>query len=308
MFENPFSVGMLVSHPALGMGRIVGIQGDRIHVYFHGQSKRWATKLTLDAAKKLLKVPPDQSHEWLDHLPPFEWNPREGAFGMECERLTHEQAVATFRHHFPEGFDDPKYIGNMKEGERFYKDARRKEWQERIGNGEGRRLLEADDIPELTRRLLHIAQINLLHHISDKGPLVDGLADLAGARVFFRALLDVAENPPNQARFEALVRALEALPNPGNNVANWPVTTVFPWLANPEQQMFFRPVPTQEAAKRLAFELNYDSRPNWRTYSSLLALSDLLLKELRPYGAKDFMDVQGFIFVTWVPNYFSDSK
>lgn len=111
VFENPFNVGMLVNHPALGMGRIVGIQGDRIHIYFHGQSKRWATKLTLDAGKKLLKVPQNQSHEWLDHLPPFEWNPREGAFGMECERLTHDQALATFLHYFPEGSRIPNTSG-----------------------------------------------------------------------------------------------------------------------------------------------------------------------------------------------------
>jgi hypothetical protein len=32
-----------------------------------------------------------------------------------------------------------------------------------------------------------------------------------------------------------------------------------------------------------------------------------LLGELRPYCAKAFMDVQGFVFVTWVPNYFSEA-
>lgn len=303
MFENPFQVEMLVDHPAFGVGRVIAIQGDRIHVFFHGQEKRSATKLTLESAKKLLRIASAQTHEWLDHLPPFEWEPRDGVYVMKSELLTHKQAIATFLQIFPGGFEDPRYIGNMKQGERAYKQARNDEWRKSFGAGEGRRLLAANELPELTRRLLHIAGINLLHPISDKTPLKDALAEPTTTRRFFQALLDAAENEPSQERFESLGAALDALPRRGLAVANWPVTTIFPWLADPARHMLLRTKPTLEAAKRLAFELNYKPQPNWRTYKCLLVFADLLLKELREYKAKDFMDVQSFIFVTGKGNY-----
>lgn len=301
MFENPFKAGTLVRHPAFGVGKVVAIQGDRIHVYFHGH-KKWATRFGLEHGKKHLVRLPEQRHPWLDHLAPFEWNAKEGKFGMEFDRLTHEQALARFLELFPAAFEDPRYIG-MKNGERAYKLARVEEWDKSFGNGEGERLLRVNDVDELTRRLLHVSQINLLHHNWDRAPLKDALADKGKALPFFEALLAAASQRPDVARFEAVARALEALPAPGSAVASWPVATIFPWLADPTEHMFFRPTPTLEAAKRLAFELNYSPDLNWRTYQSVLAFAAVLLEELRPYKAKDYLDVQGFIFVTWLPGY-----
>lgn len=120
---------------------------------------------------------------------------------------------------------------------------------------------------------------------------------------FFAALLDACAEVPSEQRFTAMAVALEKLPAPGSPVASWPVATLFPYLARPDDHMFLKPSPTQEAAKRLAFELNYKSSVNWLTYKSLLAFSKWLLGQLKQYGAKDLIDVQSFIFVTWIPNY-----
>jgi hypothetical protein len=61
--------------------------------------------------------------------------------------------------------------------------------------------------------------------------------------------------------------------------------------------MFLKPTPTLQAAERLAFDLRYEATPNWVTYERLLVMSDLLIKRLKPLGAKDWIDVQSFMWV-----------
>ncbi len=303
MSEITYPVGTLVEHPALGVGRVVAIQGDLTHVYFHDKGGQCAAKLKTDTARKMLRRAASQSHEWLDHLPPFSYDPKRAAYCLEHEKLTHEQAVGKFLSTFPEGFSDRKYVGDFKAGERVYKDAFRDEYSKALGGGEGERLLAKGDVGELRRRILSVARINLLHFNWDLAPLKDGLASDEAAVAFFGALLPAASEKPSQGRFEALVRVLEAMPARGSPVASWPIATIFPYLAQPDEHMFFRPTPTIEAAKRLAFELNYKSNPNWLTYNSVVTFSKVLLKELRQYGANDMVDVQSFIFVTWIPSY-----
>ena len=298
MSDNPFPIGTIVEHASLGAGRVIAFQGDRLHVYFHNKGGKCATRLGLDTAKKLLRAAPVQVHEWLDHLPAFTFDSQENAYCLEHGALTQAQAIATFMAMFPAGFDDPRYIGTPMEGERRYKDDFAAEWSRSFGQGEGERLLAAGDVPELSRRLLRVAQINLLHPNWDKAPLKDGLTDEKCADRFFRALLAAVADGPSEATFEALVGSLAAMPTPGSAVSSWPVVTIFPWLARPHSHMFVRPSQTQAAANRLGFEINYQSTPNWRTYRSVLALSKVLLGELRQYQARDYLDVQGFMFVT----------
>jgi hypothetical protein len=302
--ETAFSVNSLVEHPALGLGRTVAVQGELIHVYFHDKGGKCATKMRATDAKKLLRVASSQTHEWLDHLPPFSYDPKRALYCLEYDRLTHEQAVGKFLTMFPGGFDDVNYLGDRDEGERVYKDYYAGEFRRLLMGGEGARLLSVGDLAEFRKRLLHVAKINLLHFNWDQAPLKDALAaDDAQVKNFFAALLDACGEGPSEKRFTALAGAFEKLPAPGSDVASWPVATLFPYLARPDDHMFFRPKPTQEAAKRLAFDLNYKSNLNWITYNSVLAFSKWLLGQLKQYGAKDLIDVQSFIFVTWIPNY-----
>jgi hypothetical protein len=59
-----------------------------------------------------------------------------------------------------------------------------------------------------------------------------------------------------------------------------------------------KPEVTKKAADRLLFDLLYSSKLSWTTYSRLLKMSQLLLDRLRPLGARDYIDVQSFIFLT----------
>ena len=47
----------------------------------------------------------------------------------------------------------------------------------------------------------------------------------------------------------------------------------------------------------MMFDLNYQSKLNWMTYSQLIVLSEALFEKLKPLGARDYIDVQSFIWV-----------
>jgi hypothetical protein len=61
--------------------------------------------------------------------------------------------------------------------------------------------------------------------------------------------------------------------------------------------MFLKPEVTQVAAETLAFDLQYASAPNWTTYSALIRMGNVYLQLLQHMGARDFIDVQSFIYV-----------
>jgi hypothetical protein len=61
--------------------------------------------------------------------------------------------------------------------------------------------------------------------------------------------------------------------------------------------MFLKPGPTQECAARMRFDLQYSADPRWLTYKKLMQMGGQLLERLRPWGARDYIDVQSFIWV-----------
>jgi len=61
--------------------------------------------------------------------------------------------------------------------------------------------------------------------------------------------------------------------------------------------MFLKPAPTQECADRMRFDLQYGSDLRWLTYKKLMQMGGQLLERLRPRGARDYIDVQSFIWV-----------
>ena len=65
--------------------------------------------------------------------------------------------------------------------------------------------------------------------------------------------------------------------------------------------MFLKPTATCECADRLRFDLGYTSKLEWGTYDRLLTMSRNLLEKLKPLGARDFIDVQSYMWV--VANY-----
>lgn len=80
---------------------------------------------------------------------------------------------------------------------------------------------------------------------------------------------------------------------------SWPTATYLPYLWNPEKHMFLKPVVTCDFAERIGhrFQHDYEAEVSAHVYESLLDLASFTLNRIRPLGAKDFIDVQSFIWV-----------
>jgi hypothetical protein len=301
---NPlkYKVGMLVKHPQRqewGPGRILEVHGRTLTIYFRDAREDKAgeavKRINLDHAT--LEVPDEQSDPWLDSLPPI----KDGKLDLPRPRWTLTQAIEHFMREFPLGFDDPSYLGDRNTGERQYKWHAHELFVSLLGTGEGNRLLNVGEIQAVTKRALTvIGSVNLLAP-QEQMALRDGLRNSNAATEFFRSLFDLlAAAGPEKELFEAYISALNSLPAEEGRarVATWPVLTVLPFLANPQCFMFLKPEVTKRAADTLAFNLQYDSKLNWITYESLLRMSRILMDHLRPLGARDWIDVQSFIWVT----------
>ncbi|WP_242370793.1 hypothetical protein [Anaeromyxobacter sp. SG26] len=294
--------GMLVQHTSLGIGKIVALDQKAVHVFFATSDARFATKLRLPMALPLLS-PATSPNAWLSALTGFALDAKTGRYGRAGAWLSHADAVARFVESFPQGFTDPKYIGEGKErGEQRASKWRRAHemFVETLGNGEGERLLEAGDVGGLVERTLRIERhVRTLHRDAERTSLEDGLKDPAAAKAFFAALFELlATATPEQPRFEALAAAVATLFPSAARESLWPIVTLLPFVARPELHMLLRPRFACDVAQRLGLELAYDAEPNWSTYSALLGSADQLLEKLRPLGARDHVDVEAFMHVS----------
>lgn len=290
-----YKVGMIVEHPKCpewGLGKIVHISGETLYIYFCNQSEREAKKIRCDVIS--LKKANSQSDPTLDNLPPFAQKGDLWVLPGRGRRITFEQAREAFLHWFPRGFSDPDYL----EKERDYKWEAHQHFVQQLGRKRAEKLLADGNVDELTRRALFVVhKVNLLSPY-ESAALNDAMKDPVAARAFFESLLNLLSASTDLAEsFRAYAAVVCELPQKKGRVATWPVATILPFLAQPNRHMFLKPEFTQEAAERLGFGLLYDSKPNWTTYDRLLRLGRHYLSLLVESGARDFIDVQSFIWL-----------
>lgn len=294
------ATGMLVQHASLGVGKVVAVEPTAVHVFFPDGEKRYAAKLQLPKATSLLRSEGVERDGWLEGLSSFSLDPVTRRYALAASWVTHDQAIAEFRETYPLGFLDPAYVGTgtgKRERASRWR-AANVEWGQALGGGEAERLLESGDIQELVRRTLRIERhVVLVPGTFDPGALANAFQDEAAAAGFFHALLGVLSVPsPARARFEKLFAATVALDvEPG---LAWPLATLFPFIAEPGRQVFLWPKSACGAAERLGCDLRFDAEPNWGTYSALRGFSERLLENLQPSGARDFVDVEAFLYAT----------
>jgi hypothetical protein len=291
--------GTLVQHLTLGIGKIVAVEPNAIHVFFPDGDTRFAAKLRLPAARAMLRTEGLERNGWLEGLSAFELDPVTRRYGLAATWLTHEQAIAQFLGVFPGGFADPAYVGGEgQDGRASRWRAARAAWAAGFANGEGERLLADDDLKELVKRALKVDKLVApLHPAADEDAVKEAFADEDTTRAFLGALLELVSVPsPGRARFEKLFGTAGNLRV--EPAQQWLVATLFPFLASPERHVLLRPKVTCVAAERLGCDLRYEATPTWTTYSALRGFSTRLVEELAPHGAKDFIDVEGFLHVT----------
>lgn len=195
---------------------------------------------------------------------------------------------------FPGGFHDEDFV----ELERDYKWRAHLAWRDALHEDAFRSLLKAGEFGEIARRAIRIeSRTNLLFSF-EKMALRDAVKSDRGAKLFATALFELLHGAaPFEQRFNAWLEAIAELPRKQTRVLTWPLATVFGFIAKPKEHLFFKPTVTREAARRYGFELNYQSRPNWSTYRSLLQLASTVRADLRDLRPRDLIDIQSFLWI-----------
>ena len=289
--------GSLVKHVSLGLGKVVALEPEAVHVFFPDGDKRFAAKLRLPAARAMLRTDGFEPDGWLEGLTAFSLDPTSGRYALAATWLTHPQAVANFLETYPGGFEDPAYLEAGK--------GRAARWRlaqaamaKRLGAAELQRMVEEGDVAGFAARAAEIdGKVAALHPPADAGAIAAALADPAATRPFLLAMAELLAVPsPGRARFDRVFVAARALPvDPGQQ---WLAATLLPFLAAPDRHALVRPRTTFLGAERLGCDVRAEPSPNWATYAAVRAVEERLLARLAPQGAKDFVDVETFLHVT----------
>jgi hypothetical protein len=285
---NDLERGILVQHSTLGLGKVVALEQDAVHVFFPGRGERFAAKLRLPGARAFLRVGVEGRNAWLEGLTSFALDANSGRWALPARWLTLDQAVDQFLAAHPKGFSPgvPGRAVTWRAAQKLYADT--------LGSGEAERLLEAGDLRELVKRLLKVAKlVSPLIGEEERDAAEDAFGDDDPTRRFLSALFELISVPsPGRPRFDKLYGAATGLPV--GPASRWLLVTLFPFLGRPDKHPLFRPGATREAAERLGFDLRFEETPNWHTFAALRAQSARLLEVLTPAGARDFVDVEIF--------------
>ena len=191
-------------------------------------------------------------------------------------------AVAFFRRHFPNGFEDDGYL----EQERLYKWDAKRQLDDAVpinlaavGDGSADEALRAFNRTNLLSRfeLMRVADVL-------KG-------DRSGA--FLRGAAAFASGD-----MEAGFRTMASAAKP-HDAAKWTVLTYLPFLWEPDTHMFLKPEITKLFADRVGHEFALRYRADldldvYRCLLDLVARTRAAVEELRP---RDNVDVQSFVWV-----------
>jgi hypothetical protein len=206
------------------------------------------------------------------------------------------QCRRKFLRFFPKGFRDETYLA----WERDYKWETHQRWEEALNCNEFRRLLRKREYAEIAARAVRTEQRSRHSMIFsfEKMALRDAVKSPAGARGFATGLYDFLHGRgSDETRFVRWCEAIAALPRKQTRVLTWPLVTVFGFIAQPDRHIFLKPNATKIAAHKYGLDFQYQSKPNWETYNSLLAFAETIRRDLRDLKPRDMIDLQSFMWV-----------
>jgi hypothetical protein len=199
-----------------------------------------------------------------------------------------------FLRFFPGGFTDETYI----DWERGYKWDAHERWMAVLAPDAFRALLRANRFGDIAAHAVAIeSRTNLLFSF-EKMALRDAVKPPHGAQAFAEGLYEFLHGRAGEERrFERWCETVASLPRRQTRVLTWPIVTVFGFIAHPDKHIFLKPNVTRVAAREYEFDFEYESRPNWTTYASLLDFAACVLRDQRDLGPRDMIDAQSFIWV-----------
>lgn len=195
---------------------------------------------------------------------------------------------------FPRGFQDDDYV----DLEREYKWNAHLAWRDALDETSFRAMIKAGRFEEIARSATRIeSRTNLLFSF-EKMALRDAVKSPRGAEIFATSLFRLLyQDAPHEQKFNAWIEAIGSLPRKQTRVLTWPLATVFGFIARPKEHLFFKPTVTREAARRYGFDLDYSSRPSWKTYGALLKFAATVRTDIRDLRPRDMIDIQSFLWV-----------
>lgn len=278
-----FRIGDRVRHPKKpqwGLGQILDcIEQKRLRVFFVGIGQR----LLRQENTLLIRLEQNHvAHPLLDNLRISNERRVDGYQPLPA-------LVETFLYYYGEGFYSDSYLNQLRQQRLSAHQC----MQENLSQTLFLQLLSAQRYSDICQRALAVlAQADLLSDV-EQLVLQEGLTHANQQQLFAEKLYSLLfSNEANEQRFNAFVAGLMQM-----NAAHWRVVTSFLFIAYPETDMLFNPDISVAAAELCAFELDYCSQPNWRTYQRLLDFANYLDSSLVDMRPRDMFDVYAFMEV-----------
>lgn len=274
--------GDRVRHPALpawGIGQVIGVPvGNTVRVFFVGVGEKL---ISLEHVSLVPVSGTEANQPLLDNL-------RRVESGGVIRYRSLPESIAYFLREYPGGFYGQKFLSQ----ERDYKVAAHGICCDLLSEIGLRRLLSAGDFDEVVLRSLRVVNATNLIFPNEKMSFRDGLTDEGHRKEFAQALYEVLHGDQTpERRFLRFIRTLETIGSP-----KWTIASYFPFLHEPNKYVFLKPTVTQHAAEICAFEINYRSELNWRTYERVQAFAQYLLVEITELKPRDMIDIQSFMW------------
>lgn len=211
-------------------------------------------------------------------------------------------AKRRFREIFPGGFSDRTYLA----WERDYKWTAHLAWERELGRAKFCALIRGRRFAEIARLVVQFygrSKLNMLA-LFEWMALREALESPQGAPLLATSLFDLLHGEgPFGRRLDSFTEALDRAPQRQTRLAKWPVVTLFPFVAHPGRHLIVKPRLMKRAAETLGFELPYRSTPNAETYAAVIEAAKGLKAELASWRPRDFIDVQGFVWITCSDEY-----
>ena len=278
--KQRFAKGTRVAHPTRedwGVGEVLEDEkNDTVRVFFAGVGEK---TLRVDHVALEILEGVKAEDTLLDNL-----RNQSGQF----RKLS--GVITEFSSKYPGGFQGERYLGE----ERTYKVEAAKKVTFELGELELESLIKSSNIQEAARRIrAAIASTNLLFK-TESMALNDALKNEEQAGTYVRSLFSLLYGKEDlDGRFSEHGKILGSM-----NAAKWPIATYFLFLRFPDKYLFVKPEPTKSAAECSGFEISYEPRVNWTTYSKVLKFGKYLEEKLKASGLTpvDMIDVQSFMW------------
>ncbi len=209
------------------------------------------------------------------------------AIDKELARRYLPGMIKTFLAKNPDGF----YGEVHRETERNYKLAASATCQQMFEKREFKRLLDNSDYADLIAMVGKAINLtNFIQGSFEKPKMLDAIRK--NPHLYFSALYEMlwgkGDFPTKLGRF------IEKMDELGLN--KWTYVTYFPFLMDPDNNMFVKPEMIKKSLEISQYPLEYESTPTVQLYLEIMTFSNWLKDKLEALKPRDMIDIHSFMW------------